>query len=203
MASPLLLTGRPAVFLDRDGVLNENRSDYVKSWAEFTFLPGVFTALRRLARTGLAIVVVTNQSAINRGLVSAETVEEIHARMVAEIARRGGRVDAVFCCPHRPDENCPCRKPRPGLLLQAARELGLALPRSYLVGDALSDVELALSLGCTPFLTLTGRGLAQLSQPQVRQLQGFYVVADLREAVELITALAANPSGRHLRAALG
>ncbi|HID62631.1 MAG TPA: D-glycero-beta-D-manno-heptose 1,7-bisphosphate 7-phosphatase [Anaerolineae bacterium] len=187
--------GRAAVFLDRDGVINENRLDYVKSWAEFTFLPGVFEALRHLAQTDLAVVVITNQSAINRGLVSRATVEEIHARMVAEIARQGGRVDAVFCCPHRPDEDCPCRKPRPGLLLQAAAELGLNLARSYLVGDALSDVEVALALGCTPFLVLTGRGRAQLCRPQARQLESFYVVADLAEAVERIIGFESGSPG--------
>lgn len=183
-----------AVFLDRDGVINQNRPDYVKSWEEFTFLPGVFSSLRRLAKSELAIVVVTNQSAIGRGLMSQATLEEIHARMTSEIARRGGRIDAIFYCPHRPEENCPCRKPRPGLLLRAAEELDLNLSRSYLVGDSLSDVELGLTLGCTTFLVLSGRGRKELERREARILQGFYVVSDLSEAVDIILSL--SPSSR-------
>lgn len=192
MASPLHLnlkmrgTGRAAVFLDRDGVINENRPDYVKSWAEFTFLPGVFASLRRLAQTELAIVVVSNQSAVNRGLVSETTLEEIHTRMASEITRHGGRIDAIFYCPHRPDENCPCRKPQPGLLLRAAKELDLNLTASYLIGDAISDVEAGLAVGCTTFLVLTGRGRAELARLEARGFKGFHVAADLGGAVDRI-----------------
>jgi histidinol-phosphate phosphatase family protein len=131
---------RSAVFLDRDGVINANRSDYVKSWDEFAFLPGVFEALRRLREGSRTVVVVSNQSAIGRGIAAPAVVDAIHRRMRAEVAEHGGRIDAVFYCPHRPDEGCECRKPRPGLLRRAARELGLDLARSYLVGDAVSDV---------------------------------------------------------------
>ncbi|HID24181.1 MAG TPA: D-glycero-beta-D-manno-heptose 1,7-bisphosphate 7-phosphatase, partial [Planctomycetaceae bacterium] len=156
---------KPAVFLDRDGVINENRSDYVKGWEEFVFLPGVFEPLRLLAQNHQAIVVVSNQSAVGRGLVSRETVVAIHRRMQAEIQRRGGRVDAIYYCPHHPDAGCDCRKPRPGLLLRAARELSIDLSRSYLIGDAVSDIEAALAVGCTPIFVLTGRGQEQ--QPAV------------------------------------
>jgi histidinol-phosphate phosphatase family protein len=179
---------RAAIFLDRDGVINENRADYVKSWEEYRFLPGVFEPLRRLAQSPFAIVVISNQSPINRGILAQSEVEEINRRMIEEIQASGGRVDAVFYCPHRPDENCHCRKPRPGLLLQAAERFELDLSRSYLVGDALSDVEAALAVGCRPILVLTGLGREQLPLLRARGYNGYQVAADLQQAVEWILA---------------
>ncbi len=151
-----------AVFVDRDGVICRNRDDYVKSWQEFVFLPGALEALTRLARLSLRIVVITNQSAINRGLVSVDVVEDINARMMSAIEAAGGRVDRVLYCPHRPDEHCACRKPRPGMLLAAADALKLDLSHSYLIGDAASDVQAGRAVGCRSYLVLTGRGRRQL-----------------------------------------
>lgn len=176
---------RSAVFLDRDGVINENREDYVKRWEEFAFLPGVMEALRKLARTDFAIIVITNQSAIGRGFVSKEEVEAINRRMVKEIEARGGRIDAVLFCPHRPDDGCACRKPLPGLLLQAAEGLHLSLGSSYLVGDALSDLEAGMAVGCQSILVLTGKGRENL--PLLAEgYEGCIVVSDLMEAVDWI-----------------
>jgi endonuclease-3 len=177
---------RSAVFLDRDGVINENRADYVTNWEEFVFLPGVFEPLRRLAQSGLLTIVVTNQSAIHRGLVSQETVEAIHRQMRERISRSGGRIDAVFTCPHRPDEPCRCRKPEPGLLLQAAERFDLDLPRCYLIGDALSDIAAGLAVGCCPILVLTGKGREELPRLIKEGYSGYHVTADLMEAVEWI-----------------
>lgn len=177
---------RLAVFLDRDGVINENRDDYVKSWEEFVFLPGVFPPLRRLAASGLSVVIVSNQSAVGRGLLSVADLEALHRRMVLEIERRGGRVDAVFYCPHHPAEECECRKPHPGLLLQAAACLDLDLSRSFLVGDARSDVEAALSVGCRPVLVLSGRGREQLTHIPSHLLARCHVADDLNAAVDWI-----------------
>ncbi len=171
-----------AVFLDRDGVICENRPDHVKSWSEFRFLPGALLALRRLAATPFRIVVVTNQAIVHRGTVPASAVEEIHERMARTVRRFGGRLDAIYCCPHRPEEGCPCRKPKPGLLLQAAWDLGIQLEGSYLIGDALSDVEAALAVGCQPILVRTGRGAAQAEQV-IRCHPRIPVFADLLEAV--------------------
>ena len=178
-----------AVFIDRDGVVCRNREDYVKSWEEFHFLPGALDALARLAQTDLRIVVVTNQSAINRGIVPAEVVESIHARMVSAIEANGGRVDGVFYCPHRPDEGCSCRKPRPGLLLRAAEQLALDLEGSYLVGDAESDMRAGRAVGCRRFLVLTGRGRRQLLRCLIHGERGFAVVPDLQAAVGRILRL--------------
>lgn len=177
---------RAAVFLDRDGVISENRADYIKSWEEFVFLPNVFEPLRQLSQNGLLTIVVTNQSAINRGLVSRETVETIHRQMCEVVSRNGGRIDAVLTCPHRPDENCTCRKPRLGLLLQAAERFDLDLSRSYLVGDALSDIAAGLAVGCRPILVLTGRGREEILRLKALGYDGYHVATDLNEAAEWI-----------------
>lgn len=175
-----------AVFLDRDGVICRNRDDYVKSWEEFVFLPGAREALARLARSSLHIVIVTNQSAVNRGIVSASVVEEIHTRMTRVIEAAGGRVDLVKYCPHRPDEGCDCRKPRPGMLLAAAEELQVSLRQSYLVGDARSDVQAGQAVGCQCYLVLTGRGRDQLTNGWIKGGKGFRIATDLEMAVEHI-----------------
>jgi D-glycero-D-manno-heptose 1,7-bisphosphate phosphatase len=180
---------RKAVFLDRDGVINENQRDYVKNWDEFEFLPGVLASLRRLASTPYAIVIVSNQSAINRGLVSTAEVNAINDRMLQEIEAAGGRIDAVYVCPHRPDEACDCRKPKPGLIHRAADELGIDLAGSYLVGDALSDVEAGLAAKCTPFLVLTGRGREELARVHDSGLADFVYTSDLAETVDWIVGL--------------
>jgi D-glycero-D-manno-heptose 1,7-bisphosphate phosphatase len=176
-----------AVFVDRDGVICRNRDDHVKSWEEFVFLPGAIGALVRLARCELRIVVVTNQAAIHRGIVSSEIVEDIHRRMVARVLAAGGRVDCVIYCPHRPDEGCRCRKPQPGMLLDAARKLDLNLAESYLIGDAETDILAAQAAGCGHrYLVLSGRGRNQLSLCRQHGLGGFQVMAHLRAATEAV-----------------
>jgi len=151
-----------AIFLDRDGVICENRTDHVKSWDEFRFVPGARESLAALSRLGMPIVVVTNQAAINRGMTTTAAVEDIHRRMVAEVEAFGGRIDRVLYCPHRPEEHCKCRKPEPGMLLHAATEMGIDLARSYMVGDALTDMQAGLAVGAETILVLSGRGFRQL-----------------------------------------
>ena len=177
---------RRAVFLDRDGVINENRPDYVKSWDEYVFLPGALEALRQLATSDFAILVISNQSAVGRGLISPQQLEDIHRRMVQEIERSGGRIDAIECCPHRPADGCGCRKPRPGLLQRAAARFDLDLTASYLVGDAQTDVEAALNAGCQPILVRTGRGQDQLRRVPPGLAARCRVVDDLSAAVATI-----------------
>ncbi|MFW6136384.1 MAG: D-glycero-beta-D-manno-heptose 1,7-bisphosphate 7-phosphatase, partial [Chloroflexota bacterium] len=176
---------RRAVFLDRDGVICHNRDDYVKSWEEFVFIPDAREALARLAQSDLQIVIATNQSAINRGIVSRAAVENIHARMLRAIEAAGGRVDLVTVCPHRPDEGCNCRKPRPGMLLAATQELDLDLSQSYLIGDAGSDIQAGQAVGCQCYLVLTGRGRGELISCWMKG-RGFRVAADLEMAVSHI-----------------
>ena len=141
------MTARRAIFLDRDGTINVNRADHVKNLDEFVLLPGALAAIQRLAQTPLAIILISNQSVINRGLASVQTVQAINQHLADAIHAAGGRLDAIYICPHTPDEECACRKPRPGLLLQAQQEHDLNLAGSYLVGDAVTDVELAEAVG--------------------------------------------------------
>jgi D-glycero-D-manno-heptose 1,7-bisphosphate phosphatase len=176
-----------AIFFDRDGVICENRPDHVKNWGEFKFLPGVIGSLVRLSSLGLPLVVITNQAVIGRGLASMGAVEAIHQRMVAEINEAGGRIDRVYYCPHLPEDQCDCRKPKTGLLLQAAKELGLDLSHSYLVGDAATDILAGQQVGCRTFLVLTGRGVEQLV-PTLHATAGRYftVARNLVEVAEHI-----------------
>lgn len=148
------------IFLDRDGVINRNppNKGYVRKWAEFTFIPNSRKAIRELTEGGYRIIVVTNQSGIGRGLYSEEDLADIHSRMVAEIRKSGGTIDAVYYCPHHPDAGCECRKPKPGMLMRAAREHNIELENAYLIGDTTTDIEAGKSVGTTAFLVLTGLG---------------------------------------------
>lgn len=174
------------VFIDRDGVINRNRREHVKSWSEFVFLPRAAEALAELTRWGFRIVILTNQAVINRGIVSQEVIDEIHTRMVAHLENTGARIDGVFCCPHRPEEQCSCRKPQPGLLFSAAERLGIDLTESYLIGDAISDIRAGKSAGCRTILVLTGRGPRQLLSREARVTEGYSVSRTIWHAVRRI-----------------
>lgn len=176
-----------AVFLDRDGVINENLDgDYVKSWDEFVFLPGALAAIRRLVDHGTLVIVISNQAGVGKGLMAPDVVEEVHQRMVAESRSETGQIAAVYWCPHTSEDRCDCRKPNPGLLLQAARDWGLDLEQCYLVGDALTDIEAGQSVGCITILVRTGCGRRTLKMQHGSRARPDFVVHDLAEAVELI-----------------
>ena len=175
-----------AVFLDRDGVINLNRPDYVKSWDEFIFYPFAKLALSKLAKSDFLIIIVSNQSSIGRGIVKKETVDEINQKMKEEIEKEGGRIDAIYYCPHKPDEGCPCRKPNPGLLLKASEEWDIDLMKSYMIGDALSDIEAGKRAGCFSILVLTGRGKEQLHLFLNSPYQYDKLALDLLDAVDWI-----------------
>jgi len=177
---------RPAIFLDRDGVINRNRSDYVKTWAEFTFLPGALEAIEQLAGTAYRIAVVTNQSAVGRGIVTAQAVDGIHRRMVEAVRSRGGRVDAIAWCPHRPDEGCLCRKPAPGMNWELADRLSVDLAASFFIGDAESDLMAARAAGVFPLLVLSGRTQAELLSSWSPLRDRLVVRPDLGSAVEWV-----------------
>lgn len=174
------------VFLDRDGVINENSSDHIKSWEEFAFLPNVLMALRWLRLAGFRVFIVTNQAIVNRGLISRASLEEIHARMIARVELSGGRISAVRYCPHDYHENCSCRKPRPGMLLDLARQWKIDLKRTYMVGDALTDVAAGQSVGCRSALVLTGRGSQQVRLSEINVHRPDYIATDLFGAVQWI-----------------
>jgi len=154
---------QPAIFLDRDGVIIENRDDYVRHWDDVTFIPEAIEALRAIASLDYAVVIVTNQAVVGKGILSLQEAEAINQRVMREVNAMGGRIDAAYLCPHRPDENCSCRKPKPGMLMRAANDLNLKLANSILVGDAITDMQAARAAGVDATLVRTGRGERELA----------------------------------------
>jgi D-glycero-D-manno-heptose 1,7-bisphosphate phosphatase len=180
----------PAIFLDRDGVLIENRSDYVRDWSQVKIIPEAIHALSLATAKNYKIIIVTNQSAVGRGLVLQTNAEEINRQLVNLIYHRGGQVDGVYMCPHKPDDNCVCRKPMPGLLLQAAKELSLDLQRSWMIGDAWSDLQAGQRAGVRHTILLkTGRGSEQLLQPCPEEITGHLIFDNLLLAFDAIFSI--------------
>jgi D-glycero-D-manno-heptose 1,7-bisphosphate phosphatase len=141
------------ILLDRDGVINRRiLNGYVTSWQQFEFLPQVLDALRLLTESGYRVIVVSNQAGVGKGLMSSETLADITAHFVEEVERNGGRVERVYYCPHRDHDGCECRKPKPGLLLQAQREHLFAFADTFLVGDSQRDLMAARHVGCPAIL---------------------------------------------------
>ena len=138
-----------AIFLDRDGVINKMyKGDWVRNWEQFVWLPGAKEALALIKEKGLLCIVITNQSCVGRGIVSRETVDDINRRMVAEVKTSGGRIDAIYICPHRPDEGCACRKPATANFEKAMKEFDLTPEEFIYIGDNESDREAARRVGC-------------------------------------------------------
>jgi D-glycero-D-manno-heptose 1,7-bisphosphate phosphatase len=160
---------RRAVFLDRDGTINQER-EYLHRIEDFRFIPGVPHAIRLFNRAGFLVVVVTNQSGVARGYYSKEDVDVLHGFISRELADRGGRVDSWLYCPHHPEGrgayavSCSCRKPLPGMLLDAAERLGIDLASSFMVGDKVIDVEAGRAAGCSPILVRSGYGAEEESR---------------------------------------
>ncbi|MBK7896869.1 MAG: HAD family hydrolase [Anaerolineaceae bacterium] len=176
---------QPALFLDRDGVFIENRANYVCSWGDVEFFPQALAALARIREIPYKIIVVTNQSAVGRGILSWETAVSLNDRILEAVREGNGRIDASYLCPAKPGTNDPCRKPRPGMLLQAAQEHNLDLSQSYMIGDALTDVQAGQAAGVRQaILLLTGRGAAQAQMPQAQHLPPFATFATLSAALQ-------------------
>jgi D-glycero-D-manno-heptose 1,7-bisphosphate phosphatase len=182
--TPIRKTG--AIFLDRDGVINENRVDHVKSWDEFSFIPGALESIRRLTDTGLPIFVVTNQAAVNRGLMTVDTLNDIHNRMKEAVCQAGGKITHVYHCPHDNHEDCDCRKPKPGMLQQAAEDFNIDLSKSFLVGDAWTDVAAGVTVGARGILLMTGRGRWNFVTCWNRFGLDFSAACDLADATLMI-----------------
>ncbi len=179
------------VILDRDGTINEDSADYVKSADEWTPLPGALEAIARLNHAGWHLVIASNQSGLGRGLFDVSTLNAMHAKMHSLLAEVGGRVDAVFYCPHAPDDGCHCRKPEPGLFEQIGERYGIDLTGVPMVGDTVNDVRAAVAAGCEPHLVLTGKGEAYRGRalpdhfpPQTRVHQDLAAFADFLIARE-------------------
>ncbi|NYT38526.1 D-glycero-beta-D-manno-heptose 1,7-bisphosphate 7-phosphatase [Allopusillimonas soli] len=146
------------VILDRDGVINQDSADFVKTPDEWIALPGSIEAIARLSRAGWRVVIASNQSGIARGLFSMDVLTAIHAKMRREVSEAGGAIDAIFVCPHGPDDGCLCRKPLPGLFQDIGRRYEMSLAGIPAVGDSLRDLQACAAAGCAPWLVLTGNG---------------------------------------------
>ena len=181
-------TLKPAIFLDRDGVIVENLADYVKTIDEVHFLPGALAALAQAAHLEYLIVVVTNQSVVGRGLLTEPALAVINAYVHQAIVAAGGRIDGWYVCPHLPEAGCACRKPKPGMLLSAAADLHIDLPASVMIGDAVSDVQAGHAAGTQAILVRTGRGTGQTAELARNRLEGVPVVADLAAALQRLAA---------------
>ena len=167
------LSRRPAIILDRDGVFNEKspRAQYVRNWSEWKWLPGVKESLRKLNEAGFKIIVVSNQAGINRGAMTEKDLSDIHMKMVAEVEQSGGRIDAIYFCPHDWDEGCECRKPKPGMLFQAQHDFNLDLSRTVFIGDDERDAQAAEAAGCIPALVSEKRTLTDIVNEEISKIK--------------------------------
>jgi D-glycero-D-manno-heptose 1,7-bisphosphate phosphatase len=174
------------VILDRDGVINFDSAQFIKSPAEWKPIPGSLEAIARLNQAGFRVVVASNQSGVGRGLLDMSTLNEINGKMHKALALVGGRIDAVFYCPHANDADCECRKPKPGMLQEIARRFNVDLVGVASVGDSLRDLQAAVAVGAYPFLVRTGKGSKTVETGGLPE--GTIVVEDLAQAVDRIIA---------------
>ncbi len=173
------------IILDRDGVINEESTAYIKSPEEWIPIPGSLEAIGTLKAAGYTVVIASNQSGLKHGLFDSKTLEAIHAKMQQALTLHGEKIDGIFFCPHHDSDNCDCRKPKPGLLNQIATQFNIDFSQQpvLMIGDSLRDLEAADAAGCTPILVLTGNGhKTQATLP--KHLAQVAVYADLKAAVD-------------------
>ncbi|MDY0074192.1 MAG: D-glycero-beta-D-manno-heptose 1,7-bisphosphate 7-phosphatase [Thauera sp.] len=174
------------IILDRDGVINQDSDQFIKSPEEWKPIPGSLEAIARLNQWGWRVVVATNQSGVGRGLFGMDTLNAINDKMVRSLTQLGGRLDAIFFCPHAADSTCDCRKPKPGMFHQIAERFNVDLYGVPCVGDSLRDLQAGISVGCEPFLVLTGKGEKTREHPDLPP--NTRIFADLDEVAGVLTA---------------
>ncbi len=174
------------IILDRDGVINHDSTEYIKSVDEWQAIPGSLQAISNLGRNGYRIVVATNQAGLARGKLNIESLNAIHRKMQNHLLQFGGKIEAIFFCPHGPNDGCKCRKPKPGLYTDIARRLNVLLDEVYAVGDSLTDVDAAISAGARPILVKTGNGQSIVDKGEVPENVPVY--DDLAEFVDTLLA---------------
>jgi D-glycero-D-manno-heptose 1,7-bisphosphate phosphatase len=176
---------RRFALLDRDGTINVER-DHLSDPDELELIPGAAPAIQRLRTLGLGLVVVTNQANVGRGLLAPERLEQIHDRLISMLAAEGATVDAILSCPHAPEDGCACRKPAPGLAIQAAERFGFEPSRAFVVGDHAGDMGMGRAIGATTLFVLTGHGADELADAAAL---ADHVVPDLSAAADIIARL--------------
>jgi D-glycero-D-manno-heptose 1,7-bisphosphate phosphatase len=192
------------VILDRDGVINQDSDQYIKSADEWLPIPGSLEAIARLCRADYRVVVVTNQSGIARGLFDARTLNQIHRKMVTLLHDKGGKLEAIFFCPHGPDDDCGCRKPATGMFEELSSRLGLRLDGVPVVGDSIRDLKPARTLNALPVLVKTGKGQKSLvtlrASTDVEASQDIPVYKDLAAFTDDLLEGGLDPQIQELRA---
>ncbi len=174
------------VILDRDGVINKDSATYIKHPDEWIPITGSLEAIAKLNHANYRVVVATNQSGLGRGLFNIDQLHAIHQKMFDALAQQGGYIDSIFFCPHTPDENCGCRKPKPGLLLEIADRLNIDLSETIFIGDSLKDIQAAQNAGAKAALVLTGNGKTTISQ--LNDSDNIPTYNDLASAVDALIA---------------
>jgi D-glycero-D-manno-heptose 1,7-bisphosphate phosphatase len=170
------------VVLDRDGVINQDSAHFIKNTDEWIAIPGSLEAIALLNQHGYRVVIATNQSGIRRGLFDVSTLNAIHDKMVQALNQFGGRIDAIFYCPHAADDQCECRKPKPGMLIEIGHRFGMEMTNVPMIGDALRDLESGYAIGMQPILVKTGKGEETLKAGNLPK--GTLVFNDLPEAAK-------------------
>jgi len=171
------------VFLDRDGVINCDSPNYIKNCDEFEFLPGSLEAIKNLTLNGFNIIVITNQSVINRKMVTLDELEKIFSKMKTDIATIKGKITDIFFCPHLPSDNCQCRKPKIGLIKMAEKKYKINLSNTVMVGDSAKDIECARNAGCgKTILVKTGNIVKAVEELAIKKISADLIVNDLNEA---------------------
>lgn len=175
------------VFLDRDGVINKNSANYIKNWSEFEFLPGSLEAIVRLNLNGFTVIIITNQSMINRKLAPEKNLFYLHFMMKQTIEKNGGKIKDIFFCPHTPEQGCTCRKPQPGMINEAKIIYNITLADSVMVGDSAKDIECAQNAGCgKTVLVKTGNYNNALRTLSEKHISPTHITKDLYHAVSWI-----------------
>ncbi len=178
---------KKVVFLDRDGVINRDSPGYIKSWDEFEFLPGSIEAIKHLTTNSFDVIIISNQSAVNRNLITVEGLEHIFTMMKTSIEAEGGRIKDIFYCPHRPDEGCECRKPSPHMIITAKQAYNIDLSTSYMGGDNAKEIECARNAGCgNAVLVRTGNGLSAEKSLAEKKIFPDHIADNLSGAVHWI-----------------
>lgn len=179
------------VILDRDGVINEDSDDFIKTLDEWIPIPGSIEAIARLSQHGFTVAIATNQSGIGRGIIDLDDLEAIHNHLNELVENAGGKIAGIFYCPHHPDDDCECRKPKPGLITAIEAEFGQSALGAWTIGDSLRDLEAGEAKGCIPVLVRTGKGertLAKINADNLPEWRGLRVFADLAAAVDNLIA---------------
>ncbi len=172
---------KPLIILDRDGVINEDSVNYIRSPEEWGPLHGSLEAIAELSGAGYSIAVATNQAGVAKKVFSQDILDAIHQKMLSQVAAKGGHIARIFFCPHHPDDRCSCRKPEPGMLLDACKAFHVEPSQAFFIGDSLRDIQAAIKAGCRAVLVLTGNGRKTLADLDARTSAQVVVFNSLSE----------------------